>query len=89
MNNYNKTIHHNNKVIQQLADSITPEEEKKNRVLGRWFSIVSKLLPGDHIHYTAPDLSTVEIRQEIMKEAENKRLRKQLKRIKDGRASAV
>lgn len=47
---------------------------------------ISKILPGDHIHYEAPEMDIgVDDIDEIVIKAEQKQERKRLKRIRDAR----
>lgn len=46
----------------------------------------SKVLPGDHIHYVAPEMDMgIDDIDDIMIKAENKQERKRLKRARDSR----
>lgn len=50
-----------------------------------YLKVVSKVLPGDHIHYQAPENITADEILEVMDAADAKRERKRLKRINDAR----
>lgn len=68
--------------LHALGIAIPLDQLPKRRGYG---SIISELLPGDHIHYTAPisyPASPGQARQDALDADEAKRLRKAAKRIK-------
>jgi hypothetical protein len=60
--------------------------KKSKHSKGNYGKAISKILPGDHIHYVAPEpyIGEFDI-DDIMIKAENKQKRKQEKRLRDAR----
>lgn len=61
-------------------------KSKEIKPKGDYGKTIAKVLPGDHIHYVAPEPSiTADDIDEIFIKAENKQERKRLKRLRDAR----